>query len=174
MRANETYSDARRQFSDRNRAVLMNVQSPHRWRSTLNSEVLGSSSSCLRLLVRVMDWCVSRLVRLICCRIILTAGSPGRLLTCRSLAIRLLVLPPLPSGLEKSDICCFTWTLMVALTHWVIRRLVRLGSFPACWRQGNVTPIPKGPPSVVANYRPISITSLLSKVFERQVSVRLG
>ena len=53
--------------------------------------------------------------------------------------------------------------------------LVRLGSFPACWRQANATPIPKGPPcSSVANYRPISITSELSKVFERLVSVRLG
>ena len=29
----------------------------------------------------------------------------------------------------------------------VFRRLVRLGSFPACLRQANVTPIPKGPPS---------------------------
>ena len=29
----------------------------------------------------------------------------------------------------------------------VLRRLVRLGSFPACCRQANVTPIPKGPPS---------------------------
>ena len=29
VRANETYSDAKRQFSDRNRDVLMNVQSPH-------------------------------------------------------------------------------------------------------------------------------------------------
>ena len=57
----------------------------------------------------------------------------------------------------------------------VFRRLVRLGSFPACWRQANVTPIPKGPPSSsVANYRPISITSVLSKVFERLVLVRLG
>ena len=57
----------------------------------------------------------------------------------------------------------------------VFRRLVRLGSFPACWRQANVTPIPKGPPSSsVANYRPISITSVLSKVIERLVSVRLG
>ena len=55
------------------------------------------------------------------------------------------------------------------------RRLVRLGSFPASWRQANVTPIQKGPPSSsVANYRPISITSVLSKVFERLVSVRLG
>ena len=53
-------------------------------------------------------------------------------------------------------------------------RLVRLGTFPACWKQANVTHIPKCPPSSsVANYRPISITSVLSKVFERLLSVRL-
>ena len=57
----------------------------------------------------------------------------------------------------------------------VFRRLVRLGNFPACWKQANVTPIPKCPPSSsVANYRPFSITLVLSKVFERMVSVRLG
>ena len=48
----------------------------------------------------------------------------------------------------------------------VFRRLLRLGSFPACWRVANVTPIPKGPPSSsVANYRPISLTPILSKIF---------
>ena len=53
--------------------------------------------------------------------------------------------------------------------------VVRLGSFPACWRQANVTPISKGPPFFsVDNYQPISITSVWSKVFERLVSVRLG
>ena len=36
VRAYETYSEATRQFSDRNRAVLMNAQSPHKWWSTLN------------------------------------------------------------------------------------------------------------------------------------------
>ena len=30
MRATETYSEAKRQFSDKNRDVLMNVQSPHK------------------------------------------------------------------------------------------------------------------------------------------------
>ena len=45
MRANETYSEAKRQFSDRNREFLMNVQSPHKWWSTLKSAVFGSSSS---------------------------------------------------------------------------------------------------------------------------------
>ena len=44
VRANETYSEAKRQFSDRNRDVLMNVQSPHKWWSTPKSAVFGSSS----------------------------------------------------------------------------------------------------------------------------------
>ena len=44
MRANETYSEAKRQFSVRT-DVLMNVQSPHKWWSTLKSAVFRSSSS---------------------------------------------------------------------------------------------------------------------------------
>ena len=45
MRANETYSEAKRQFGDKNRDVLMNVQSPHKWWSTLKSAVFRSSSA---------------------------------------------------------------------------------------------------------------------------------
>ena len=41
----ETYSEAKRQFSARNRDVLMNAQSPHKWWSTLKSVVFGLSSS---------------------------------------------------------------------------------------------------------------------------------
>ena len=72
--------------------------------------------------------------------------------------------------------CCWcrTGDVMAPRLSVVFRRLVRLGSFPACWRQVNVTPIPKGPPSSsVANYRPIYITSVFSKVFERLVSFAL-
>ena len=45
MRANETYREAKRQFSDINWDVLMNVQSPHKWWSNLKSSVFGSSLS---------------------------------------------------------------------------------------------------------------------------------
>ena len=77
MRADETYLEARRQFSDRNRYVLMNVESPHKWWSTLKSAVFGSSSSLPPL--------VSEGGGLVCeshgkadlCWIILTASSPG-------------------------------------------------------------------------------------------------
>ena len=57
----------------------------------------------------------------------------------------------------------------------VFHQLLRLGSFPISWRVADVTPIPQDPPSSSAsNNRPISLTPILSKVFERLVSVRLG
>ena len=36
-KANKTYSEAKCQFSAKNRDVLMKAQSPHKWRSTLKS-----------------------------------------------------------------------------------------------------------------------------------------
>ena len=45
VRTNEIYSEVKRQFSDRNRDVLMNVQSPHKWGPALKSAVFCSSSS---------------------------------------------------------------------------------------------------------------------------------
>ena len=45
MRANETYLEAKHQFSARNRDVLMNAQPPHKRWSTLMSAVFGLSSS---------------------------------------------------------------------------------------------------------------------------------
>ena len=49
MRANETYSEAKRQFSEKNSAVFMKVQRPHKWLSTLKSAVFGSSSTLPQL-----------------------------------------------------------------------------------------------------------------------------
>ena len=57
-----------------------------------------------------------------------------------------------------------TADVMAPCPSGVFRRLVRLGSFLPCWKQANVTPIPKGPPSSsVVNYRLISIIPVLSK-----------
>ena len=66
--------------------ALLNVQSP-----LLSLRCSARVRHCLRLLIRVVDWCVSQLVRLTCCRIILTASSPGKLL------IWLLTCHPSPS-----------------------------------------------------------------------------
>ena len=79
MRANETYSEAKHKFSERNTDVLRNVQSPHKWWSTLKSAVFGSSLS-LPPLVREGGGLVCESVgKVICCWIILTAkqSSPG-------------------------------------------------------------------------------------------------
>ena len=182
MRANETYSEVKRQFSDRNRDVLINVQSPHKWWSTLKSAVFGSSSSLSPL--------VSEGGGLVC----ESVGKADLLsdnfdrkqsreavdlpLTChpspslttfgfRSSEVRPLLLDLDPYG-GTDPLGMFhiflkrTAEVMAPRLSVVFRRLVRLGSFPACWRQANVTPFPKGPPSsYVANYRPISITSSL-------------
>ena len=51
MRANEICLEAKCQFSIRNRDVLINVQSPHKWWSTLKSAVFGSSSSLPTLVI---------------------------------------------------------------------------------------------------------------------------
>ena len=56
----------------------------------------------------------------------------------------------------------------------LFRRLLREGSFPPCWRCADVVPIPKGSvSSFTKDYRPISITPVLSKVFESLISDRL-
>ena len=58
----------------------------------------------------------------------------------------------------------------------VLRFLVRHVEFPfpGCWRRVDVTPVPKGPHSCLfTEYRPISVTPVMSKVFERLVAVRL-
>ena len=60
MRANETYLEAKHQFCDRNKAVLMNVQSPHKWWSNLKSAVFVTSLSLPALVSK--EWtgvCVS-------------------------------------------------------------------------------------------------------------------
>ena len=51
---------------------------------------------------------------------------------------------------------------------------LKCGKIPAAWKISNVIPIPKkGLLKVVSNYRPISLLSIVSKVFERCVYKRL-
>ena len=57
----------------------------------------------------------------------------------------------------------------------IFRHLFKGGSFPACWRLADVVPVPKGSPSSdVGDYRPLSITPVLSKVFEKIVAGKLS
>ena len=48
-------------------------------------------------------------------------------------------------------------------------------SFPVCWHSANVAAVPKGSPSIEKEiYRPISLTPILSKVFEKVILHRLS
>ena len=97
MRANETYSEAKRQFSDRNRDVLMNVQSPHKWWSPSFTTFAFRSSEVSRLLLDLDRY----------------GGTDP--------------LGMFPLFLKR------TADVMAPRLSLVFQRLVRLGSFPACW-----------------------------------------
>ena len=106
VRADETYSEAKRQFSARNRDVLMNAQSLHKWRSTLKSAVFGLSSSLSTLVGGGGGLVCESVVKADLLSDHFDSKSPGSLLIFRSLAIRLRVLPPLPSGRVRSGVSC--------------------------------------------------------------------
>ena len=52
----------------------------------------------------------------------------------------------------------------------LFNRCLCSGTFPSEWKKANVLPIfQKGDRQLVSNYRPISLLSIVSKVFERAV-----
>ena len=57
----------------------------------------------------------------------------------------------------------------------IFRALLTSGSFLESWRIANVTPIPKGstPVEFPLEYRPISITPIILKIFEKLIERRL-
>ena len=183
VRANETCSGDKRQFSDTIGAVLMNVQSPHKLWSTLKSAMFGTNSSlppfvneggglvceCVGKADLLSDHFDSKQSREAVYLPLTCHPSPSlTTFAFTSREVRRLLLDLDPYG-GTDPLCMFplflkrTADVMASRLSVVFRRLVRLGSFRLCWRQANVTPIPKGPPcSSVANYRPISIISVLS------------
>ena len=106
VRANETYSEVKCQFSDRNSDVLVNVQSPHKWWSTHKSVVFGSSST-LPLLISEGGGLVCELIgKADLLSDDFDSKQSRETVDLRSLAIHLLVLPTLPSGRERSCVSC--------------------------------------------------------------------
>ena len=56
----------------------------------------------------------------------------------------------------------------------IIHLTLSTGVLPQDWKLANVVPLPKsGCPSLVVNYRPISLTSSVCKLAEKVVSTRL-
>ena len=101
--SNETNSEAKPQFSARNRDVLMNAQSPHKGWSTLKSPVFGLSSP-LPPLVGGGGGVVCESVGKVDPLSDHFDGKQSR--DTVDLPLRLRVLPPLPSGRVRSSVSC--------------------------------------------------------------------
>ena len=58
----------------------------------------------------------------------------------------------------------------------IFRKMTRAGKFSLLWRMGNITPTSKSVTagSCPSDYRPISITPILSKIYERLLAKRLS
>ena len=149
-----------RQFSDRNRAVLMNVQSLHKWWSTLKSAVFGTiwslsplvneggglvceSVGKADLLAENFDSKQSREA----VDLPLTCHPPASLTTFvfrpREVRRFLLYLDPYGGTDPLRNFSLFlkrTANVMALCLSVVFRRLVRLGSFPSLLGTGQCHP----------------------------------
>ena len=106
MRANETYSEAKRQFSNRNRAVLMKVQSPHKCWSTLKSAVFGTSSSLPPIVSEGGGLVCESVGKADLLSDYFDSKQSGETVDMPLTSIHILVLPPLPSGQDRSGVSC--------------------------------------------------------------------
>lgn len=80
-----------------------------------------------------------------------------------------------PDSLSRFSLFFKETSATVPIISVVFRCLVPAWCFPKCWRVANSTPIPEGSLSPdAANYRPASVTTILSKAFEHLVSARLS
>ena len=84
----------------------MNAQSPHKWWSTLKSAVFGVSSSLPPLVGASGGLVCESVGKADLLSDHFDSKQSGSLLIYRSLAIRLLVLSPLPSSRVRLDVSC--------------------------------------------------------------------
>ena len=140
--------------SDRNEDVLMNVQSPHKWWSTLKSAVFGSSSSLLPLVSEggglvcesvgnadlLSDYFDSNQSRETVDLSLTCHPSPSlTTFAFRSSEVRRLLIDLDPYG-GTDPLCMFplflkrTADVLAPRLSVMFRRLIRLCSFPASWR----------------------------------------
>ena len=120
-------------------------------------EQLVTPMSCIPPSICAILWLSELLPSCVCFLILICMGES------------IILLQLLPLFLKKAvDIIAPKLTI-------IFRRLTRLLSFPECWLSANITAIPKGAPSPhKENYWPVSITPILSKVYEKLGSHKLS
>ena len=193
--AQDIYMRAERAYNDGVKEVLLSSSDDHKWWSTLKSSLFGVDSSMPPLLnadgsaiycpkakaERLADVFDSKQ----CGESLLLpqACFPEPKLCSmafRSSEVKTLLLNlDSHGGIDPNGIFPIflkkTADFIAPKIATIFRKLVRLGSFASVWRMGNIAALPKGlsPSSSPSEYRPISITPVLSKVFEKLLSKRL-
>ena len=193
--ASVTYSAAEADFHRHARRVLSDCTEPNKWWKTLKSSLFGSNSSMPPLMTSTGAVTNSPRDRVSLLSDVFKSKQCDDALelppTCFpevSLSrfafkskdvLRLLAELDSYGGLDPNGLLPVflkrNRTILAPKLSVIFRILLRTGEFPATWRMANVTPIPKtSPPSIFPeNYRPISITPCISKLYERLICARL-
>ena len=194
--AQRVYATAENEFNDATKVTLSNTTQSHKYWATLKSALFGMDSSIPPLLRPngSLAHCPREMATLLA-DVFDSKQSNEKLtmphscfpearltnLAFRSREIKDLLLDldayggVDPNGIFplvlKMNADCLAPKLAV-----IFRKLVRRGSFCRCWRIGDITPICKcgSGSSCPSDYRPISITPILSKIFERLLAKRLN
>ena len=193
--ASAIYSVAEASYYDHARSVLSNCSDSHKWWSTLKESLFGSDNSIPPLMTPSGAVSSSPMERSKLLSDVFKNKQCGDTLelppacfpqaSLVGFAFKskevLNILSDLDSygGLDPTGVFPLflknTRVILAPKLSVIFRKLIRSGDFPSVWRVANVTPIPKtSTPSVFPEeYRPISITPCVSKVFERLVCSRL-
>ena len=193
--AQEVYERAERTYNEGLKENLLSSNDDHKWWSTLKSSLFGVDSS-MPPLVRSNGTTVyspGEKAELLADVFDRKQSSESVLLpqSCfpeprlcslafRSKEVKLLLLElDSHGGMDPNGILPIflkkTADYLAPKITTIFRKLVRIASFPHVWRTGNIAALPKGlnPSSSPSEYRPISITPILSKIYEKLLSRRL-
>ena len=194
--AQEVYSLAEREYNRGVKETLENATQSHKWWSTLKSALFGIDDGMPPLLKEdgTLTQCPKEKSTLFAnvfdgkqssedVAIPQSCHPEAKLTTLafRSSEIKKLMLNLDPYGGSGPDgifplFFKETADILAPKIAVIFRKLIRAGRFSLCWRTANVTPTSKTvfASSSPSDYRPISITPILSKVFERLLAKRLN
>ena len=194
--AQETYAAAEKEYNDGVRDTLIGTTNSHKWGSTLKTALFGVDVAVPPLLRPdgSLTHCPKEKAALFAD--VFDSKQSNDSLTMpqscfpeaemttfafRSGEVKKLLLELDPYGGAGPDgifplFFIKTANYLAPKISTVLRKLVRIGGFSMCWRVGNITPVPKSGSanSCPSDYRPITITPVLSKVFERLLAKRLN
>ena len=194
--AQRTYNDSEKRYNETVKDTLLGASSPHKWWSTLKSALFGNETTIPPILKPdgSLTHCPKEKATLFAdafdskqSNIKLSMPSscfPEPKLT--SLAFRsrevrdLLLSLDSYGGAGPDDIFPLffikTAPILASRISTIFRKLIRGGCFSLNWRLGNIVPVAKSDISsaIPSDFRPISITPVLSKVFERLLAKRLA